>query len=116
MQAREKEKLINRGTDPQSGSSKVGNITVAVSLILLFLLWFTAFFPEKRLWGINHWAYFPFWSRTALIAVACLSFVPAVRRKLTHFLNPPVVKIFSFLTERRKLAGYLLLPLISLVI
>ncbi|HEX7400847.1 MAG TPA: hypothetical protein VF369_01595, partial [candidate division Zixibacteria bacterium] len=116
MKTRGKEKASTRGTDPQSESSQLGNVTVAVSLFLLFLLWFTAFFPEKRLWGINHWAYFPFWLRTALIAAACLSFVPAARRKLTPFLNPPVVKIFGFLTERRKLAGYLLLPLLSLVL
>jgi Flp pilus assembly protein TadD len=116
MQSSEREKSEIGEADSKSRSSQLGNVTVAVSLFLLFLLWFAAFFPEKRLWGINHWAYFPFWLRTALIAVACLSFVPAVRRKLTHFLNPPVVKIFGFLTERQKLAGYLLLPLLSLVI
>ncbi|HEX7402122.1 MAG TPA: tetratricopeptide repeat protein, partial [candidate division Zixibacteria bacterium] len=116
MQSKKKEKASTRGTDPQSGSSPVGNITVAVSLFLLFLLWLAAFFPEKRLWGINHWAYFPFWLRTALIAAACLSFVPAVRQRLTPFLNPPVVKIFGFLTERRKLLGYLMVPLLSLVL
>ena len=116
MPSKKKEKASPRETEPQSRSTKVGNIVVAVSLFLLFSLWFTAFFPEKRLWGINHWAYFPFWLRTVVMAVACLSFVPGIRGKLTFFLNPPVVKIFGFLTERRKLSGYLLLPLLSLVI
>jgi tetratricopeptide (TPR) repeat protein len=116
MPLSEKEKLEIGEADSGSRASRLEEITVRVCLILLFLLWFSAFFPEKRLWGINHWAYFPFWLRTIVIGIACLSFVPAVRRKLSSFLSPPVVRIFGFLTERKKLLGYLLLPLFSLVI
>jgi tetratricopeptide (TPR) repeat protein len=116
MPLSEKEKLEIGEADSGSRASRLEEITVRVCLILLFLLWFSAFFPEKRLWGINQWAYFPFWLRTIVIGIACLSFVPAVRRKLSSFLSPPVVRIFGFLTERKKLLGYLLLPLFSLVI
>jgi tetratricopeptide (TPR) repeat protein len=116
MPLSEKEELETGEVDSKGRSSLRGDVTVAVSLFLLLLLWLAAFFPQKRLWGINHWAYFPFWLRTVAIGIAGLSFVPAVKRSLDSFLSPPVLKIFGFLTERRKLWGYLLLPLVSLVL
>lgn len=92
------------------------NAAIAFALLLLLLLWVTALFPEKRLWGINHWAYFPLWLRTVVIAPAFFMFIPPLNKKLQAFFKTNVVRGFSFLVERRKPLGYLFMSIVSLLI
>jgi len=92
------------------------SLVVAFSLLLLLLLWVSSFFPDKRLWGINHWAYFPFWLRTIVIAFAFSIFIPKVNQGFRTFLKPSAVKSFSFLIEKQKRWGYLFIPASSLII
>ncbi len=82
-------------------------------MLLLFLLWISSFFPEQRLWGINHWAYFPLWLRTAVIATALGLFIPEVNLRVRNFLTLTVVEAFSSLMERRKYLGYALTAVTS---
>jgi len=92
------------------------NITIAFTLFMLSLLWISSFFPERRLWGINHWAYFPLWLRTVVIAIAFLIFIPQVNRWLRIFLKQTVVLVFRSLVEKRKYLGYMLMAITSLLI
>jgi|GEM_PF-374779 len=92
------------------------SITIAFSLFLLSLLWISSFFPERRLWGIDHWAYFPLWLRTAVIILAFLVFIPKVNKKLQILFKQSVVVGFSFLTERRKQLGYLVVACASFLV
>ncbi len=92
------------------------NITIASALLLLLLSWISSFFPNGRLWGINHWAYFPLWLRSLAIALAFLIFIPAVNRKLQIFFKQTVVLVFRFLMERRKYIGYPMIAFVSLTL
>lgn len=85
-------------------------------LFLLLILWVSSFFPEKRLWGINHWAYFPLWLRTAVIGLAVSVFVPQLNRKLRAFLRLTVVSVFRSLMERRRYQGWALVGTVSLLL
>ncbi len=92
------------------------SITTALTLLALFLLWISSFFPEKRLWGINHWAYFPLWIRTVVIIFAFLIFIPQVNRRLQLFFKQSVIPAFRFLVERQKYSGYVLVVITSLLV
>ena len=116
MKSKKKSKVEQKVQGSKLKHSPWENLVVAFSLLLLFLLWVSSFFPEKRLWGINHWAYFPFWLRTIVIAFAFLTFIPKVNQGFRNFIKPSTVKSFSFLIEKQKLWGYLLITAVSLLI
>ena len=84
--------------------------------LMLFSLWFASFFPEKRLWGINQWGYFPLGLRTIVIASALILLFPKVQRELTVLIKPPLVRIFNYLTENHRFLGYLFISMLSLLI
>jgi tetratricopeptide (TPR) repeat protein len=110
MKSKKKHKPESRADESKVRLSVWENIALGFCVLLLLLLWVTAFFPEKRLWGINHWAYFPLWLRTVVIVSLFLIFIPPVNKRLQVFFKPSVVKSFSFLTEKQKHLGYLLMP------
>jgi Flp pilus assembly protein TadD len=112
----EKNKVAKRSAETLVRPLSWEGVAVVFCLLLLFLLWFTSFFPEKRLWGINHWAYFPFWLRSAVIASALVFFIPRVQQKLAVFLQPLLIRFFDILTGTRKVWGYLSISAISLLI
>jgi Flp pilus assembly protein TadD len=85
-------------------------------LLLLSALWVSAFFPDKRLWGINHWAYFPLWLRTLAIGLGALILIPIVNNRLRSFLRQKLIPVFRSLMQNRKLMGYLLVMAVSLVL
>ncbi len=116
MRSKKKDEIAPRAAESHPKRLTWDRMAAAICLLLLFLLWFTAFFPEKRLWGINHWAYFPLWLRTVVIGFASLVFIPPVQRELALLFKSPVVKIFNFLTESRKLWGYISAAGLSLLI
>ena len=49
---------------------------------LAILIAVASFFPDKRLWGINHLAYYPLALRVVAFAMIAVSFVPVVQRSL----------------------------------
>jgi Flp pilus assembly protein TadD len=85
-------------------------------LLLLSGLWISAFFPDERLWGINHWAYFPLWLRTLAIMLGALILIPVVNSRLRSFLRQRLIPRLSSLMENRKRLGYPLVMAASLVL
>jgi tetratricopeptide (TPR) repeat protein len=85
-------------------------------LLLLSGLWVSAFFPDKRLWGINHWAYFPFWLRTSVIVLGGLILIPVINSRFRSFLRQYVIPAFRWLMENRKRLGYPLVLAVSFVL
>ena len=51
-----------------------------VALTILFVVAAASFMPERRLWGINHLAYYPLPIRFIALGVIGLSFVPQIAR------------------------------------
>ena len=103
-------------SEPHADYVTWDKVAAAICLILPFLLWLASFFPKSRLWGINHWAYYPFWLRTAVIVSALVIFIPRVQQKLVVFLKPPLIRFFGIFTESRKVWSYLSIAIISLLI
>ncbi len=116
MKPKKKHPVAKKKKDLEGKPPPWEGITIAFSLVMLSLLWISSFFPEQRLWGINHWAYFPFWLRTSIIILAFLIFIPQVNRMLQIFLNQTVVAAFRFLVEVRKYPGYVLAITTSLLV
>ncbi len=116
MKSKKKSLVTKKKNEPERKLPSWENITIALSLLLLSLLWISSFFPERRLWGINHWAYFPLWLRTLVIAFAFLIFIPQVNRSLRIFFNQTVVPVFRYLVERRRYSGYVLVVITSLLV
>ncbi len=103
---------------PSKGREQVPawqSATIALLLLSLAVLWVSAFFPHQRLWGVNHWAYFPLWLRTCLIGLGAIVFIPIVNNRVRSFLNQTVVSVFRSLMENRKHLAYLLTVIASLV-
>ncbi|HVP58803.1 MAG TPA: hypothetical protein VMU02_11975, partial [bacterium] len=71
--------------EPPAGAAAAGallvRVAVTASVILLALVGAAAFLPGRRLWGINHLAFYPVALRIGLLALAGICFVPAVARK-----------------------------------
>ena len=116
MKPDKEDKIAKTSAEPYTGHPAWDKIALAFCVLMLFLLWLTAFFPERRLWGINHWAYYPFWLRTAVIASAFVFFIPRVQQKLVIFFKPPFIRFFDIFTGNRKIIGYLSVVTISLMI
>jgi tetratricopeptide (TPR) repeat protein len=116
MKSKKEIKDVQKSAETQARSRSWENIAVAFCLLLLFLLWFTSFFPEKRLWGINHWAYFPLWLRTLVIAAAFLMFFPVKQRKLSTTFASTRSWILQLFTDNPKLSGYLTISVVFLLI
>lgn len=85
-------------------------------LSMLLALWISSFFPEERLWGINHWAYYPLWLRSLVIGLGILVFVPELNRRLRNFLTRTVVSAFRSLMQGSKHLGYVSIALASLAL
>lgn len=88
----------------------------ALMVLLLSALWVAAFFPDKRVWGINHWAYFPLWLRTSVIGLGLLALVPRVNQRLQSFLRHTVVSAFRSLMLSRRHLLYLFAVVASLLL
>ena len=116
MYSKRRFKTAHQMSEPHADHVTWDKIAAAISLILPFFLWLASFFPKSRFWGINHWAYYPFWLRTAVIASALVIFIPRVQQKLATFLKPPLIRFFDIFTESRKVLGYLSIAIISLLI
>jgi tetratricopeptide (TPR) repeat protein len=85
-----------------------------LGLILLAGLWISSFFPEGRLWGVNHWAYFPLWLRTLVIAATLPLFVPQVNRGVRNLLRASLSQFLDSLMVRRRYLAYVLTATASL--
>ncbi|MCK4224008.1 MAG: hypothetical protein KAX39_02430, partial [candidate division Zixibacteria bacterium] len=116
MKSKKKRLATKKKIKPERKLPPWENITIAIALLLLSLLWIFSFFPERRLWGINHWAYFPLWLRTLVIAFTFFIFIPQLNKRLQILLKQSVVMVFSFLTERRKQLGCLVVAGASLLV
>jgi hypothetical protein len=69
-------------------STRWEHVAGRLGLILLAGLWISSFFPEGRLRGISHWAYFPLWLRTLVIAAALPLFFPLVNQRIRELHSP----------------------------
>ena len=64
------------------------------TLLLLFALIAAAsFLPDRRLWGINHLAFFPVHVRVIALLVMAVSFLPAAARSVHSFLSGMIDRI-----------------------
>jgi tetratricopeptide (TPR) repeat protein len=67
---------------------------------LLVAIAAASFLPDKRLWGINHLAYFPVPVRAGALFVMAIGFIPVVSRAIYTLL----VGVHGFLREHRTAA------------
>jgi len=54
-------------------------------LLLAYLI--SSFFPQQRLWGINHLAYFPIYFRVVIITIGFLFLFPNFNRRVSQALS-----------------------------
>ena len=74
-----------------------------------------SFFPEIRLWGINHLAYFPLWARIIFTLSGLLILLPVINSKVAQTLD----RFFSFLSKifaGREVIGASLLSLFFILL
>jgi tetratricopeptide (TPR) repeat protein len=109
MKSRKTRSNTKKKRKSEKSSTSWQNAAMVLTLFLLSLLWISSFFPEKRLWGINHWGYFPLWLRSLVIAVALILLIPQVNRRVRTLLKNSVVLAFRSLAEEKRAAGYALL-------
>ena len=69
-------------------------------LVLLAIITAASFLPERRLWGINHLAYYPVSVRIGALIVMAIGFVPVVSRAIYASL----VGVHGFLRDRKRTA------------
>ncbi|UCB52072.1 MAG: tetratricopeptide repeat protein [Candidatus Zixiibacteriota bacterium] len=115
MKSKKKDSATKGSKRPESGDALWERTAMAVALFLVALLWASSLSPENRLWGFNHWAYFPFWLRTTVVALGLIIFIPRVNRRLQGLLKQTVVAGFRSLVERRRHVGYPLVGAVSLL-
>jgi hypothetical protein len=65
-----------KGNRTSSGFLSAPEYAYLATLAIFFA---ASFFPEERVWGINWWAYWPVWARTALLVTAA-ALIPVARR------------------------------------
>ncbi|MBU8932474.1 MAG: hypothetical protein KOO62_00560 [candidate division Zixibacteria bacterium] len=65
----------------ETTSAALVPILYAVVVVSLFV---ASFFPEYRIWGISHWAYFPLWVRLALLGLGILAGILILRWPFGH--------------------------------
>ncbi len=91
--------------------------------LLIAFLWgsltlahfFSSFFPESRLWGINHLAYFPLWIKLSFTVLGLLILLPLVNSRISEYLS----RFFSLLSSffsKREFFGYSLLSLTFMLV
>lgn len=64
--------------DPGEAGPRLERLPVAAVAVTLAVAALASFLPDKRLWGINHLAFYPVYVRLAAIALACVAFIPPV--------------------------------------
>ncbi|MGB2697379.1 MAG: tetratricopeptide repeat protein [Candidatus Zixiibacteriota bacterium] len=90
-------------------------ITVIILCTLLITSHFiSSFFPEERLWGINHLAYFPLELGILLLIVFFLLLIPGINFKVRNTLRIPLELIYNFTFGRSKRLWFVLFSLLSL--
>ena len=115
MKPNKKRPTAKRTKQPETRNLPWEGTLTATALFLTALLWVSSFFPEERLWGFNHGAYFPLWLRTMVVAFGLVVFVPPINRKLQSLLKRSVVAAFDHLVMRQRYSGYLFAGAISLL-
>jgi hypothetical protein len=77
--------------------------SVWICLIALYtLIAIASFLPEKRLWGINHLAYYPIPVRIGALVLMAVAFIPMVNGSVYSRL----VKLHRFFCARRRLTAF----------
>jgi hypothetical protein len=90
----------DRHSDRPSHDSAPAWLLVVPLAVTFVLLAIGAFLPGKRLWGINHLAFYPAAARVAMLAGVACFFVPFIGRSFYELL----VKAFDFVRSRGSLA------------
>ncbi|MGD9141705.1 MAG: tetratricopeptide repeat protein [bacterium] len=66
---------------------------MAAMAITLVLVGAASFLPDKRLWGLNHLAFYPVYVRMIAIALAAAAFIPSVARCMTRVFEGAVDRL-----------------------
>ena len=89
-------------------------------IILCFLLigahFVSSFFPEERLWGINHLAYFPLYVRIIIIFLGLLFLVSALNSRKVDFFKDKIKSPFFGWIREHKYWGYFIVSILFLLI
>lgn len=109
-------KRNNRRKDEKSCNLEA-SLTRMISLLCLsiILLHFIAsFFPEGRMWGVNHWAHFSPWVGLSLTVLALLFLLPAFNHSVLKIIKGLISPLFN-LTLKKQLLCYLILSLLFFI-
>lgn len=91
--------------------------TIIIFCLLLIIAHFVAsFFPEQRLWGINHLAYFPLYSRITIVFLGLLLFIFILNSRILIFFKDKVNSSLFWWIKKHKYLGYIIVSVIFLVI
>lgn len=88
----------------QTGTPALQGALCASLVVLLILISAASFLPDKRLWGVNHLAFYPLPARIIALILMSLSFLPPVARKIYAL----VAGSLDILMSRRRLLMWLM--------
>jgi len=99
--------------EKQEKSSCLNFLIPALCTIIILAHFVSSFFPEARLWGINHLAYFPLEYAIVLTAFFFVFLIPGINSKILNLLRIPTDLIYKFTFGRSKKLWFFLFSLIS---
>lgn len=92
-----------------------GRATVLLSCIMLILRWVGSFFPDERLWGINHLAYFSPQFAIALTFLGLLLCIPSINRGIRITVEKTLIWFCESTIDRSRYLWYGILSLASII-
>lgn len=81
-------------------------------LLLAYLI--SSFFPQQRLWGINHLAYFPLFFRVAIVLIGVFLLFPNLNRRINQGLSGLCSSLAD--NSKKRFPKYALVSLVSMFI
>ncbi len=93
-------------------------LLAAFCAMIVLIHMIASFFPKGRIWGFNHWSYFPLWIGLPLGVSALLLLVPQINRLargVLHSLSSSFLDLFHLAkaaTLRRRYIWYAMLSLL----
>ena len=93
-----------------SSESCITLILTLLCLLTITIHFIASFFPKGRIWGINQWAYFPYWITFPVTFLALLFFLPS----FNHFVLNIIKALISPLLRRMQKKRHIWYLIISL--
>ncbi|MFQ6003842.1 MAG: hypothetical protein ACE5KJ_08855, partial [Candidatus Zixiibacteriota bacterium] len=85
------------------------------SAILIFRL-VSSYFPEERLWGINHWAYFSSQLGMVITFLGLLFFIPPINRGILNVVEKTLTFFYKFTINKHKYLWFVIFSLPSIAL